>query len=328
MSRPTQLVQQLRRAIFRRPEAPRRDLRGLCAIVTGAGPGSIGFETARQLLEQGAAVTVTRRSESVALATTLGEAVGGDAESRVRGHDLDLASASSVDAFARDYANNGRRIDILINCAGIHLDLLSQWKEPRLSDDGFETHWRTNYLGTTQLTRLLLPLLLESARATGDARVVNVVSELHTRGRNENFFASTRPYNSWDAYGQSKLGLVHFAMEIERRYGASGLHGYSLHPGEVFTNVADAGLAGNRALLAVRSWLAPVEAFFLMTPFEGAQTSLHCATSPRVEGGRYYRNCRVATASKEADDSKTAAQLWEENAAWCESLATATRAED
>ncbi len=110
--------------------------------------------------------------------------------------------------------------------------------------------------------------------------------------------------------------------------GLQGLHGYSLHPGEVFTNVADVGLAGNRALLTLRRWFAPVEAFFLMTPFEGAQTSLYCATAKEAEGGLYYRNCRVAPASPEVDDSSIAAKLWDENEAWVASLAPAAATGD
>ena len=61
--------------------------------------------------------------------------------------------------------------------------------------------------------------------------MVNVVSKLHDRGRNEWLFEPVTPYDSWAAYGTSKLALVHEAAEIERRYGERGLHGYSLHPG-------------------------------------------------------------------------------------------------
>ena len=73
-------------------------------------------------------------------------------------------------------------------------------------------------------------MLLETA-AGGEARVVNVVSKLHERGRNEGLDGHLTPYDSWAAYGTSKLALVHEAAEIERRYGDRGVHGYSLHPG-------------------------------------------------------------------------------------------------
>jgi len=75
-------------------------------------------------------------------------------------------------------ATHGDRLDVLINNAGINLDLLSRWKEPRLTDDGFEIQWRTNYLGSAHLTHLLLPLLERTGKTTGDARVLNVVAHL------------------------------------------------------------------------------------------------------------------------------------------------------
>ena len=93
---------------------------------------------------------------------------------------------------------------MLVNNAGILKDVLSRWRTPELSADGIEIHWRTNYLGTFHLTSLLLPMLIESGRASGDARVLNVTSHQHARGRNERLFATTHRYNSWDAYGQSK----------------------------------------------------------------------------------------------------------------------------
>ena len=45
---------------------------------------------------------------------------------------------------------------------------------------------------------------------------VNVVSKLHDRGRNEWLFAPVTPYDSWAAYGTSKLALVHEAAEVQR----------------------------------------------------------------------------------------------------------------
>ncbi|MFC6341739.1 SDR family NAD(P)-dependent oxidoreductase, partial [Nocardioides hankookensis] len=232
------------------------------ALVTGAGPGSIGEATAAALRGTHRVLTTTRTCP-----------VTDDT------HPLDLTSRESVDALASWVGAPLDRLDVLVNNAGIHLDLRSKWREPQLVD-GHEIHWRTNYLGTAQLTRRLLPLLLDTASTYGEARVVNVVSKLHDRGRNAWLSDGVTPYDSWAAYGTSKLALVHEAAEIERRYGALGLHGYSLHPGSVYTRIADRGLETAPVLARLRRLAAPLERRSLATPEEGARTTVFCATSP------------------------------------------------
>ena len=317
---PSASTRGLRRLLLQPAFAEPQSCRGLRAIVTGAAPGSLGFETARQLAAWGAAVTVTtRRDPGRAVA-----ALHGQVEGEVDGHALDLAQPDSVRRFAQWHADTHSRLDLLVNNAGVHLDLLSQWKQPQLTADGHEIHWRTNYLGTVQLTRLLLPALRAAAQAKGQARVVNVVSKLHAKGSNAALFEAPArydsPYNSWAAYGTSKLALIHETFELQRRYAGGGLKAYCLHPGAVFTHIADKGLAGNPRLEALRRAFAPVERYFLLTPREGAQTTLHCATHPAAEGGRYYLNCAPAQPSADALDAQAAARLWQNTEAWVAAL--------
>lgn len=313
------MLQAIRKAILRPPMAQPVNLAGRKFIVTGAAPGSIGFATALNLLSWGAQVTVTRRSQSQALVAAI-LAEQANAEGRIRAFDLDLSQAESVSAFAQAYTQEVGELDVLINNAGIHLDLLSQWSEPKLSSDNFEIQWRTNYLGSFQLTQALLPLLLTSAEKTGDARVVNVVSMLHDKGLNSEFFNPVRPYNSWHAYGQSKLALVHYSQHLQTLYAAKGLQAYCLHPGSVYTNVAAKGLSGNPKIEAFRNAMAPFEKFFLKTPLEGAQTTVKCASEKGVAGGLYYRDCKLAKASPETNQPQVAAKLHEQTLQWLASL--------
>jgi retinol dehydrogenase-12 len=297
------------------------DLSGKTILVTGASPGSLGFATAETLASWGATVVLTTRSNPESAAEAIRSRLRArEAIDRVSAHPLDLGSRDSVTRFVRWFeATHGQRLDVLINNAGVHLDLLSRWKEPQRSEDGFEIHWRINYLGTSQLTQLLLPLLQRTGAKTGDARVVNVSSRLHAKGSNDDLFEQTRPYNSWNAYGSSKLALIHMANELQRRYAAnSNLRAYSLHPGSVFTHVADKGLEGTGFVEKLRSALAPVEAFFLKTPFEGAQTQIHCATWPRLQGGLYYEDCNPREPSEDASDTDVAARLWDATLRWIE----------
>jgi len=273
-------------------------------LVTGAGPGSLGEATAAALREHGRVIT-TRRSGRVADDS----------------HPLDLADVGSVRAFVDWLAGATDRLDVLVNNAGIHLDLRRAWRQPQLVD-GQEVHWRTNYLGTAHLTRLLLPALLRTAAGHGEARVVNVVSKLHARGRNDWLGGTVTPYDSWDAYGTSKLALVHEAAELERRYGARGVHGYSLHPGSVYTKVADRGLETAPVLGRIRKLLAPLERRTLTAPEVGARTTVHCATSPEAVPGAYHRRSAVAEPSPEAADQVAGAALWERTSAWVEGRAS------
>lgn len=274
------------------------------AVVTGAGRASLGAATATLLREQGFRVVTTTRS----------------CPSSGDEHPLDLASRDSVRAFASWLGGATDRLDVLVNNAGIHLDLRSTWTSPQLLD-GHEVHWRTNYLGTAQLTRLLLPLLSQTAAAHGEARVVNVVSKLHARGRNEALFGPLTPYDSWAAYGTSKLALVHEAAEIERRYGDSGVYGYSLHPGSAYTHIADRGLETAPLLGRLRKVLAPLERRALLTPEQGARTTLFCATSPDAAPGGYHRDCRPVDPSPDAQDADTAGRLWEQTSSWVQQTA-------
>ena len=313
----------LRRLLVNAPFAQAADLRGKIAIVTGTAPGSIGFETAKGLARQGAAVTITSRKAPEAAAQLLREGLAREGiQATIHVHALDLCDAASVAAFADWHrARHDGRLDLLVNNAGIHLDLLSQWKAPKLSADGHEIHWRTNTLGTLHLTHLLLPSLQAAAQRSGDARIVNVVSQLHAKGRNDSLLTPPARYNSWVAYGNSKLALVHATYELQRRFAqARGVQAYCLHPGAVYTNIADKGLAGNPMIERVRKIMAPVEAYFLLTPEEGAQTSLYCATEAGLKGGRYFQNCQPRDSSPDSLDAAVSAEIWDHVSAWIRSL--------
>jgi NAD(P)-dependent dehydrogenase (short-subunit alcohol dehydrogenase family) len=282
-----------------------RDLSGRVVVVTGAGPDSIGLATARALADWGAEVVVSTRSEPVP--APLGDTVAW--------HPLDLADRVSVAAFAGWLLDRyGDRLDVLVNNAGIHLDLRSTWTEAPLLD-GHEVHWRTNYLGTAQLTRLLLPALLERGRTTGDARIVHVASKLHARGTNAALFEGVDPYNSWSAYGTSKLALVHDAFELHRRHHDDGLRAVSLHPGSVFTRIADRGLETSPVLGRLRGLAAPLERRVLRSPEQGAQTTLHCVSDPDVRHG-YYRGCAAVSPSVDALDAVVSGRLWDDTERW------------
>jgi retinol dehydrogenase-12 len=217
------LRQLLRKPFVTTRLAERAELAGKHAVVTGAGLGSLGYETAKTLARWGAVVVVTTRSDTTAIVKSLKEELAKEGiTASIDGHEMDLSSVDSVESFSQWYQQHyGERLDMLVNNAGVHLDMLSKWKQPRLSADGHEIQWRINYLGTVHLTQKLLPVLKKTGQQFGEARVVNVVSQLHSRGSNTSLFDDNRVYNSWQAYGLSKLALIHYTYELQRRFSAS-----------------------------------------------------------------------------------------------------------
>lgn len=308
----------------KQPVATQTDLRGKHIIVTGASPGSIGFEAALTLASWGATVIITTRSNPEATANQLRARLKHQGTSgKIDAHVLDLTQPQSVIEFTGWYEQHyGDRLDVLLNNAGAHLDLTGKWKQPQLSPDGFEIHWRTNYLGPLQLTHRLLPLLRKTGKSVGEARVVFVSSHVHQRASNAGLFTPPQPYDSWVAYGQSKLALIHSAFEIQRRFASDNVQGFALHPGSIYTNIASKGLANKPWLLALRNFFAPLEKMVLLTPQQGAQTSILCASQPGLRGGQYFERCAPGICSTELNDTATAARLWQQTETWVHSLQT------
>ena len=316
-------IQTCRRVVSAKPMAARVDLTGRNAVVTGGARNSIGYQVARTLAAWGADVVVTSLDDTEALERALREELraSGAIEARLTARPLDLADSRSVNNFAQWYADHcGGELHALVNNAGVFRDIARRSKTPILAGDGLEIHWRVNFLGTFHLTHALTPLLQRAGRQTGDARAVFTSSDVHRKGRNDRFFTESEgPYDSWDAYAQAKLALVHLAFEFQRRYAAEfNLQAAALHPGSVRSNLTAAGLEGQPFLRMMHRLTQPLMAPFFLSQLHGAQTTLACATMPRFEGGHYYEGCAISQASDEALDEATASRLWELGEAFVE----------
>lgn len=173
-------------------------------LVTGATDG-IGFETARQLAAMGARVLVHGRSEAKATnAVARLERLGAKTEA-VFG---DLSSLAQVRTLASQVKQKTAALDVLLNNAGVFMT------EDQRTEDGFEVTFGVNHLAHVLLTHELLPAL-ETAKA---ARVVNVSSMAHQRGRVDVAdLPAPRGFDGHGAYAASKLLNVYFTHELARR---------------------------------------------------------------------------------------------------------------
>ncbi|MDE0064110.1 MAG: SDR family NAD(P)-dependent oxidoreductase [Gammaproteobacteria bacterium] len=311
--------------LFRpKPMAERVDLCGRRIVVTGSSPGSIGYETARTLARWGADVVATCLRDAPALEKSFRQDLEESRQDsgRVTVRRLDLTDAGSVATFADWYteAHNGG-LHVLINNAGVHKGVFARKKVPPPSRDGFEIHWRTNYLGPFHLTRLLLPALKRGARQSGDARILNVVSHLHETVSNESLFSPPPVYDAWDAYGRSKLALAHFTFELQRRFAVEhNLQAFAVDPGSVSTNLTRLEIPEDSLAAPLRKVIPRLDAPILLRPEQGAQTSIMCASRKPLQGGRYYERCGIGEAGPTTTNREVAARLWEQAEQWVSAL--------
>ena len=306
-----------------KPMAEKVDMSGRNIIVTGARPYSLGYETAKILASWGASVVATSRHAAQAEKSLKDDLCKiGVNENNIAVRPLDLCDVDSVNGFATWYGENYEgKLHVLVNNAGILKDVLQPWKRMPLTEDGFEIHWRTNYLGSFHLTSLLLPLLKQTGLESGDARVVNVSSHLHDQGKNEDLFNDEKTYHSLSAYGRSKLAMIHFSREIERRFAQEyNLHSMAVHPGSVDTNMTRLEIPEGRIgdiWKRVGSALAPL---IMLHRTHGAQTTVMCASQSPLQGGQYYVRCKAEEPTDACKDEAVSRRLWDKSEAWVETL--------
>ncbi|HEV2634405.1 MAG TPA: SDR family NAD(P)-dependent oxidoreductase [Actinocrinis sp.] len=264
-----------------------RDLTGRDVIVTGGAAG-LGAETARALAAAGARVLLAGRDDERgrAAADRIRDRTGNP---HVEFRTLRLDDLASVRAFAADRLATGRPLHLLINNAGVMANPLTR------TADGFESQFGVNHLGHFALTTALLPALLDA----GTARVVALSSRGHRRGEvdfdDPNY--ERRPYDAWQAYGQSKTANGLFAVGLTARHGAEGVTANAVMPGSVMTDLmrhmtpadfADRGWADEdgRPRTDMPGW---------KTVAQGAATSVWAAVAPELDrrGGLYLDNCAV-----------------------------------
>jgi len=261
---------------------------GQTVLVTGATSG-IGLETGRALAKKGARVVVGARDASRGQGVVDEITAGGG---RAELLEIDMASLASIRKAADRISATHSKLDVLVNNAGIAVS------GRRLSPDGHELTWATNFLGPFLLTRRLLPLLKKAGRP----RVVNVGSEGHRAGRIdwENLELG-RGYTTFRAYANSKLALALFTLELARR--EPGVATVVMHPGGIATKIW--GVAPRPI-----SWILNL---VLPSAAKGAAPVVRLASAPDLGGltGRYFNRFREVAPSTAARNDADAARLWD-----------------
>jgi NAD(P)-dependent dehydrogenase (short-subunit alcohol dehydrogenase family) len=285
---------------------------GRLALVTGANSG-LGFHTTVGLARAGAEVILAVRDVNKGL--TAADKVRREVpRARLSVERLDLAELDSVRAFAERWT--GRPLHLLIANAGVMAVPVR-----RTTADGFELQFQTNFLGHFALGGAMLPHL----RAARLGRVVTLASLAHRSGRiHFGDLQGERGYRPWKAYSQSKLAMLMWALELQRRSeaGGWGVASLSAHPGYARTELQTTGPNLGKPLPAVaRKAISLVEPAISQSASDGALPVLRAATDPTAGGGGYWGpgglmelkgSPRPAKIGPQARDVGTARRLWEE----------------
>jgi len=309
------------------------DVSGKVFAITGTTSGT-GFVAAKTVAAHGGEVLLLNRpsSRSVASLEKLKEEVP---EGKFVPIDCDLQSFASIRSACKTIKSKYTSIYCLSNNAGIMAT------PDEITSDGYDKQMQTNHLSHFLLTKELFPLLLASAKETGDARIVqhSSIARDHTATEQleEKYMAKYEKdgmlggYQSegflegpqWERYRQTKLANSVFNQALTDKLAASSnpdcakVLSTCAHPGWSSTNLAD----HLEAPLLTRLSLIPFFLFVVQTASDGAMGLLKGMMDVRgnLEGGVLYgpknfggcSGYAVALPSKPYEtDQKSKDMLW------------------
>ncbi|KAI1739612.1 NAD(P)-binding protein [Xylaria scruposa] len=240
-------------------DSAKADLAGKAVFISGATRG-IGKSISVSFARAGASmIAIGGRSAlgETAKAIKAAAASVGKPEPKILELKLEVTSQESVDKAAAEIKKTFGRIDIVVNNAGV-------LSSSPIAESDPETWWNTmtvNVKGPYLVMRALVPLMLETDGLKTFVTVSSVGAHCRSPGLS--------------AYQTSKLAVLRLTEFLDADYSGKGIIAFSIHPGNVMTDMAD-GISEDLAHI------------FVETP-ELAADSIVYLTKERREwlGGRY-----------------------------------------
>lgn len=258
-------------------------LEGKVFIVTGGNRG-IGLELVKILYAKGGTVYIASRSPTkisneIEVIKSIPTVTPGHIKSLI----LDLSDLTTISSCASTFLAQESRLDVLWHNAAI-----TRGPVGSTTVQGHEIHMGTNCLAPFLLTKLLLPMLLQTAKYSPEASVRVVFTSsgvIEVAGPPGGLsLAELVPGNySKDItsnYSSSKAGNWFLASGFDRITRGDGIVCVAHSPGTLKTTTWDG------APWSMRMMMAP----FMHEPKMGAYTELWAGLSPEVkseDGGRF-----------------------------------------
>jgi NAD(P)-dependent dehydrogenase (short-subunit alcohol dehydrogenase family) len=280
--------------------------KGKVFLITGGNAG-VGFEATKLLASKGAKVIILSRNAKK-VNTAIKEIKQTISDADIEFIQLDLASLESVKDAAEIINKNVEKVNALICNAAI-----AQIAKQTFTVDGFESQLGVNYYGNFLLSGLLFDKIKES-----NGRIVYVSSLGYKMGHKKIQFEDLnfdKNYHPNNVYSQSKLALMLFAYELQKRVKKENKN--------VQIQVCHPGSSKSTLIRDDASFMTKV-IYKIISPFfqsaeHGAWPEVLCATEEGLEDETFYGATKRAemigaigksTLLPIALDRKIATKLW------------------
>jgi len=273
-------------------------------LITGASDG-LGLEAARQLAHQGLELLLVGRDKAK-LEERRQKISQETGNQQITILVADLSSQKQIRQLSEEIHRRFSRIDILINNAGGVFSSFS------LTEEGFEKTIAINHFSYFLLTLLLLDLLKQSPQA----RIINVASNSHFKGKIDfESFTANRGYHLLKAYAQSKLANLLFTYELARRTKGTRITVNAISPGRVRTGIG----TKNQPWYVSFVWTLLIR-IRSISAADSARVYVYLATHEDVASvtGTYFNQyLTIIPSSKLSRNQTLGHQLWQQSEKWC-----------
>lgn len=229
-------------------------LSGKIALITGASQG-IGEATAYKLAEAGCnLILIARNYEKLA---EIEKNILSKHNVKILIKKIDLRNYSEIESFINSLDEYWRKIDILINNAGLAKGMNLFYED---TQENWEEVFATNVNGLFKITHMILPLMLEK----GSGHIIFLGS-----------IAGHQPYPRGSIYCASKSAVKAFSESLRMELIDKNIRISSVDPGMVETNFSNVRFDGDTERAKnVYKGLTPLNANDI------AEAILFCATRP------------------------------------------------
>jgi NAD(P)-dependent dehydrogenase (short-subunit alcohol dehydrogenase family) len=261
-------------------------------IITGSNSG-IGKEAALNLAKSGHRILMLCRNSEKSM-TVNKKIVSQSGNENVFLISVDLSDSRSICFAVEKIKKDFPVIDVLVNNAGVYKVKRQE------TDNGVEMTFAVNFLAPFMLSLMLL----DNIEASGDGRIINVVSELYKNGSIDfDNLMLENGYKAGDAYANSKLASVLFTVDLAERVKDKGISVNALHPGVLATD----------SFRDYPRFLTRILNLFLEKPYQGGERIAYLAVSEEVKdvSGKYFYKSEVREINTHNLANDTTGKLWQ-----------------